>query len=198
MSPTCYNDLFANPLSTDCAVSREQFLRLQIIASRGSRVSPFPCCLEQPNRVKDPPQFVNGYRSSLIAHLYDAWYLLSDLTRSISFAHCHKASLCLAALLIARRHNRIFRLWPSAPRCALFFFSSTSIKNRPNGLPSETLLHKRRTLRSCYSECRSVSNTAYVAGQRGHGRFLFSHSVHPYRGPRCAGRKPSFYNARKF
>lgn len=72
LDQTCYSDLFANPLSIDCVVSREQFLRLQIIASRDSRVSPFPCCLEQPNRVKDPPQFVNGYRSSLIAHLYDA------------------------------------------------------------------------------------------------------------------------------
>lgn len=50
-------------------IARERFLRLQIIASRNSRVSPFPCRLKQPNRVKDPPQFVNGYRSSLIAHL---------------------------------------------------------------------------------------------------------------------------------
>lgn len=67
--PTYYNDFFTSSLFIDSVVSREQFLRLQIIASRDSRVSPFPCCLEQPNRVKDPPQFVNGYRSSLIAHL---------------------------------------------------------------------------------------------------------------------------------
>lgn len=68
-APTYYSDFFVGSPSIDCVVSREQFLWLQIIASRDSRVSPFPCCLEQPNRVKDPPQFVNGYRSNLIAHL---------------------------------------------------------------------------------------------------------------------------------
>jgi len=67
-----YNDLFTNPPSIDYVVSRQRFLWLQIIASRNSRVSPFSCRLEQPNCVKDPPQFVNGYRSSLIAHLQGA------------------------------------------------------------------------------------------------------------------------------
>lgn len=72
-APAYCSDLFASSPSIDCVVSREQdFFRLQIIASRDSRVSPFPCRLEQPNRVKDPPQFVNGYRSSLIAHLRSA------------------------------------------------------------------------------------------------------------------------------
>lgn len=71
-----------------------------------------------------------------------ALYLLSDLTRSISFARRHKALLCLAALLIAYRHNSVFSPRSSAPWCVLF--SGVIAQNPPTNHPSlqrGTLLH---------------------------------------------------------
>lgn len=88
-------------------------LRLQIIASRDSRGVPLPFpAAARPNRVKDPPQFVNDYRSSLIAHSHArmlvliVWPYTEYLLRAPPPPN--KASLCLAALLIAHRHNSIF------------------------------------------------------------------------------------------
>lgn len=76
-----------------------------------------------PNRVKDPPQFVNGYHSSLIAHLQGAVLIVWPYAEYLLRARRHKASLCLAALLIAHRHNSIFSPRSPAPRLCPFLFS---------------------------------------------------------------------------
>lgn len=83
----------------------------------------FLAASSSPNRVKDPPQFVNGYHSSLIARLQGAVLIVWPYAEYLLRARRHKASLCLAALLIAYRHNSIFSPRPSAPHLCPFLFS---------------------------------------------------------------------------
>lgn len=84
----------------------------------------FLAASSSPNRVKDPPQFVNGYHSNLIAHLQGAVLIVWPYAEYLLRARRHKASLCLAALLIAHRHNSIFSPRPPAPRLSFSFQSS--------------------------------------------------------------------------